>query len=101
MKELEELAIGLVGTNTLLLKEKGNLLECQFLVGGLVRHTVQVKCKYLAAALKQQSVLGIIEGGNFISFRSKFSGFSLHVKTKKLYNQLSASQPEMKTMAVA
>ena len=92
MEELEMLSVRLNNNNTLLLKEKGNYLECQFLTGGLVHDVVPVKCQLLAATLRQESMFNLIEGANYKAFRNNFNSFSLRVKAKKLYLELS-SQP--------
>lgn len=92
MEALEELSAGLRNSTTLLIKEKDNLLECQFLNGGLVHCTVYITCKFLAAAVLQESIHGIIEGERFISFKNSFSRFSLKVKARQLYYDLSSRQ---------
>lgn len=105
MKELAELSAGLMCSNTLLLKENGNLLECQFLSEGLPKQVVQVQCKTLAAALREECMNGILEGAGFTSFRGHFDRFSLRVKARKLYLELSAGlpayAPEVSMLAVA
>lgn len=94
MRELEELATWLMNSNLLILKENGALLECQFIWGGLVRHIVHVRNEILTAALKQKSERGIIEGATFNAFKNNFSSFSLHVKARQLYAELSARPTE-------
>lgn len=93
MEALEEISAGLKNSSILLLKKNNNHLECQFLNGGLVHYTAHIKCRFLAAAIWQESVHGIIEGERFISFKNGFSRFSLRVKTKQLYFDLSG-KPE-------
>jgi hypothetical protein len=92
-KELQKLAEALPDTNKLLLKENRNGLDCHFLMGGLVRHTVHVRSRALVTALLQASVRGIVEGAGYIAFRESFSGFALHVKATALHEELSHSEP--------
>jgi hypothetical protein len=94
VKELEVLATCLVNSSMLVLKENGTLLECQFVLGGLTHHVLQVKNRILASGLQRMSVKGIIEGAYLTAFRNNFGSFSLHVKARQLYFELSATQAE-------
>ena len=89
MEELEELSVGLNKSNTLLLKEHNQYLQCEFLKEGMVRHTVLVHCPTLANALRQECRYGILEGTAFSNFKNNFSKFSLHIKARRLYQELS------------
>jgi len=95
MNELYGLTVGLQQANTLTLTQTPTCLECRFLEGGLVKHTVEVHDKVLAAALWQECVMGILEGVHFVNFRNAFSIFSLHVKTRKLYLDLKADDVQV------
>ena len=105
MEELEGLYKGLKESNTLLLKECESHLQCEFMKGGMVVRTVLVYCPILASALRQECIHGILEGNRFTKFLHNFSRFSLHVKTRKLYqelsNQYNTSSTEASTMAIA
>ncbi|MEJ8756853.1 hypothetical protein WG947_07605 [Pontibacter sp. H259] len=103
MNELYGLSVGLQQANTLILNQAGEYLECGFLQGGLVIHTVAVHDKVLAAALRQECVMGILEGPQFMQFKNTFSLFSLRVKSRKIYLELKAdgSQVSAQGRAVA
>ncbi len=93
LEELQTLAEALPANSKLLLKANRSGLVCQFLKGGLVRHTVHVRSSALVSALLQVSVCGILEGAGYITFRELFSGFALRVKAKALYEDLRNSEP--------
>ncbi|MCC9134974.1 hypothetical protein ACFSKU_19250 [Pontibacter silvestris] len=91
MNELDKLRDGLMNSSILLMKDYGNQLECSFVREGLVIRSFFIKDEILATALKRSGVNGIIEGVNFEVFRNTFDSFSLRVKAKKLYSELSAN----------
>lgn len=93
MEELAKLSAALKNSSSLLLKQRRNILECQFVEKGLVRQVLPVKCDVLAAALWQASVVGILEGAEFRAFKHSFEGFAIRVKARKLYRELSAVLP--------
>lgn len=95
VEELEKLSLGLLNSNTLLLKQINGSLLCQFLSQGLVNYTVTVTSQLLATTLWQVSSLGIINGSDFVVFKNVFSKFSLHVKTRQLYAELGVQQPDL------
>ena len=105
MEELSRLSSGLMHSSALLLQRHGPLLECLFLREGLVHQVVIVTCPVLAAALVQESSAGILEGAEFAAFRFNFDRFSLHVKARKLYQELCSTPPliplERQRLAVA
>ncbi|GAA4436917.1 hypothetical protein GCM10023188_30530 [Pontibacter saemangeumensis] len=93
MEELAKLSAALKNSSSLLLKQRRNSLECQFVEKGLVRQVLPVRCEVLAAALWQASVLGILEGFEFRAFKNSFESFSIRVKARMLYRELSATLP--------
>ena len=93
MEELAKLSAALENSSALLLKQRRNMLECQFVEKGLVRQVLPVRCEVLAAALWQASVGGIIAGFEFRALKHSFGSFSIHVKARKLYGDLSATLP--------
>jgi hypothetical protein len=105
IKELQDLATGMMNSNTLLLRKIGPALECRFTMEGIERHRTIVKCEILAEALLQKSTFGILEGAMFVEFKNSFDSFSLHVKAMHLYNKLNATLPlyiaERQNLAVA
>lgn len=104
-EELQGLFIGLQKSNKLLLKERTDTLECQFVKGGLVCHLVEVKSKLVVKALQKAALLGILEGTAFGAFKNTFGRFALHVKALALYHELSARSepynPEGRDLLVA
>ncbi|MDX5436083.1 MAG: hypothetical protein LPK03_02755 [Pontibacter sp.] len=88
MKELERIENGLKKSKTLLYKENGNGLACSFVSGGLVVDSFVIEDNILADALSKKGVNGIVEGANFDMLRNNYDWFSLHVKSKKLYETL-------------
>lgn len=94
LSELEALAAGLKNCDTILLKEKKDSLECQFLLGGLVKAAVQVNCGTLAAAIRQEAVKGIIVGAGLVAFKNNFDSIALRVKAKTLYSELKSQQKD-------
>ncbi|NDK55712.1 hypothetical protein [Pontibacter fetidus] len=95
VEELQELSLGLNESNTLIFKEVNGTLLCQFLMHGLVCHTVTVTCELLAKALWQISSMGIIDGADFMIFKNVFDKFSLHLKARQLYTELGVQQPDL------
>lgn len=88
MKELERIENGLKKSKTLLYKENDNGLACSFVSGGLVVDSFVIEDNILADALSKKGVNGIVEGSNFDMLRNNYDWFSLHVKSKKLYETL-------------
>lgn len=88
MKELERIENGLKKSSTLLYKPEEKGLACSFVNGGLVVDSFVVEDHVIAEALSKKGTNGIVEGSNFILLRSNYDWFSLHVKTKKLYETL-------------
>ncbi|MFT2009889.1 hypothetical protein ACMA1I_14515 [Pontibacter sp. 13R65] len=93
MKELEKLRKGLSVGNILLIKDYGNSLNCIFMKDGLAKLTFNVKDDNLVEALRLKGEHGIVEGANFMSFKNSFDSFSLHVKARKLYEELNYNLP--------
>jgi hypothetical protein len=91
--ELNRLHEGLTNSNTLIIKNAGTELECSFLKEGFEKKVVIIKDDVLAAELSCAAVNGIIEGADFQVFRNTFNSFSLRVKARKLYQELSSSLP--------
>jgi hypothetical protein len=48
--------------------------------------------KLLATTLWQVSSLGIVDGFDFVAFKNAYSKFSMHVKAKQLYAELSVQR---------
>ncbi|WP_460920398.1 hypothetical protein [Pontibacter brevis] len=69
-------------------------LECAFIDKGFTNKVVLIKDNVLADALLSAGMNGILEGVDFLVFRSTFDKFSLRVKARKLYQELYASLPE-------
>lgn len=88
MKELERIENGLKKSKTLLYKPKENGLACSFVDGGLVVDSFVIEDNVLADALAKKGVNGVVEGSNFALLRTNYDWFSLHVKSKKLYETL-------------
>lgn len=95
VEELQELSLGLLDSNTLILKQINGSMLCQFLSHGLVNYTVMVTSQLLATTLWQLSSLGIIDGSDFVVFKNVFSKFCLHVKARQLYAELGVQQPNL------
>ena len=91
MRELGKLYAGLMNSNIMLLKEVNNALECSFVKVGIVQDVVVVKDEVLSEELRSKADLGILEGAGFQYFRNTFDSFALHVKAKKLYQNLRFS----------
>ncbi|AKD03844.1 hypothetical protein POKO110462_03415 [Pontibacter korlensis] len=88
MKELERIENGLKKSNTLLYKNEDKGLACSFVNGGLVVDSFVIEDDIIADALSQKGLNGVVEGSNFSMLRNNYDWFSLHVKTKKLYETL-------------
>ncbi|ARS34400.1 hypothetical protein [Pontibacter actiniarum] len=88
MKELERIENGLKKSKTLLYKPNGNGLACSFVNGGLVVDSFVIEDNVIAEALARKGVNGVVEGTNFSMLRNNYDWFSLHVKSKKLYETL-------------
>ncbi|WP_299758339.1 hypothetical protein [uncultured Pontibacter sp.] len=88
MKELERIEKGLKKSNTLLYKTDDKGLACSFVNGGLVVDSFVIEDGVIADALTKKGMNGIVEGTNFNMLRNNYDWFSLHVKTKKLYETL-------------
>lgn len=94
LKELQELAIGLQKGNKLLMRQKGGILICQFVMGGLVRHLAEVRSELLIEALLQKGMGGIVEGKHYHAFLHGFKAMALHVKSQWLLHELELEQHE-------
>lgn len=88
MKELERIESGLKKSNTLLYKNDDSGLACAFVNGGLVVDSFVVEDQVIAEALAKKGLNGVVEGSNFSMLRNNYDWFSLHVKSKKLYETL-------------
>lgn len=88
MKDLENLRDGLMQSTALLMKDSGKKIDCSFVKEGMVQQMVVIEDEVLASALRKTGVSGILEGEDLHEFRSRFDGFSLHVKAQKLYRAL-------------
>lgn len=88
MKELERIENGLKKSKTLLYKTDDNGLACSFVDGGLVVDSFVIEDNVIAEALAKKGVNGVVEGTNFSMLRNNYDWFSLHVKSKKLYETL-------------
>ncbi|MCX2741036.1 hypothetical protein [Pontibacter anaerobius] len=88
MKELERIEKGLKKSNTLLYKTDDKGLACSFVNGGLVVDSFVIEDHVIADALTKKGMNGVVEGSNFNMLRNNYDWFSLHVKTKKLYETL-------------
>ncbi len=75
-------------SNTLLYKPENKGLACSFVNGGLVVDSFVVEDEVIASALSKKGVNGVVEGSNFNMLRNNYDWFSLHVKSKKLYETL-------------
>jgi hypothetical protein len=88
MKDLERLENGLNKSNTLLYKPEQKGLACSFVNGGLVVDSFVIENDVLADALSRKGLNGVVEGSNFELLKSNYSWFSVHVKTKHLFQTL-------------
>lgn len=88
MKELERIENGLKKSNTLLYKQDNSGLACSFVNGGMVVDSFVVEDNVLAEALAKKGMNGVVEGSDFALLRNNYDWFTLHVKTKKLYEEL-------------
>ncbi|PRY09697.1 hypothetical protein CLV24_11834 [Pontibacter ummariensis] len=91
MRELERLQNGLSKSKTLLYKPDQEGLACSFVNGGLVIDSFTIEDGVLADALAKKGVNGVVEGSNFEMLKNNYEWFSLHVKSKKLYQELESS----------
>lgn len=89
MEELERLKKGLENSQTMVLKDSENGLNCSFIKYGLVQDNFLVKDEELKNALSQTSVNGIVEGNNFERLRNNYGWLSVRVKTRKLLKELA------------
>lgn len=90
MKELERIENGLKSSHTLLYKNESQGLACSFVNGGLVVDSFVIEDEVIAEALVKKGVNGVVEGSNFSLLKSNYDWFSLHVKSKKLYETLKS-----------
>lgn len=88
MKELERIENGLNKSKTLLYKSEQQGLACSFVNGGLVIDSFVIEDDVLADALSRKGLNGVVEGSNFELLKTNYSWFSVHVKTKKLCQEL-------------
>lgn len=88
MEELDRLQKGLLNSQRLVLKQIDNSLECSFIKEGMVQDNFKVTDEVLISALTKKSRFGVVEGFNFNHLRSNYGWFSLHVKSKKLLQEL-------------
>ncbi|PTX21262.1 hypothetical protein C8N40_102236 [Pontibacter mucosus] len=88
MKELERIESSLKKSNTLLYKQDDKGLACSFVNGGLVVDSFVIQDEVIAEALAKKGTNGVVEGSTFNMLRSNYDWFSLHVKSKKLYDTL-------------
>ncbi|TXK49262.1 hypothetical protein FVR03_06780 [Pontibacter qinzhouensis] len=93
MKELDKLRKGLKIGDILLIEDYGNTLKCIFMAGGLAKSSFIVKDDALVEALRLKGDHGILEGASFHAFKNTFDSFALHVKARKLYDELSYNLP--------
>ncbi len=75
-------------SNTLLYKTNDKGLACSFVNGGLVVDSFVIEDHVIADALAKKGTNGVVEGSTFSMLRNNYDWFSLHVKTKKLYETL-------------
>jgi hypothetical protein len=88
MEELERLKKGLENSQTMVLKENGEGLNCSFIRYGLVQDNFLVKDEELATALSETGLKGIVEGNNFERLRNNYGWLSVRVKSRKLLKEL-------------
>lgn len=88
MEELERLQKGLQNSNILVLKPVENRLECSFIREGMVQDNFLVSDEVLVSALNEKASCGVVEGFSFQNLRNNYGWFSLHVKSKKLLQEL-------------
>ena len=88
MEELERLKNGLDNSQTMVLKDSENGLNCSFIKYGLVQDNFVVKDEVLANALTETGINGIVEGRSFEQFRSNYGWLSVRVKSRKLLKEL-------------
>ena len=88
MEELDRLQKGLQNSNTLVLKSFNNKLECSFIKEGMVQDNFYVTDEVLVTALSKKAKFGVVEGFNFNNLLHNYDWFSLHVKSKKLLQEL-------------
>ena len=93
MKELEQLRKGLTEGDVLLIEDYGNSLKCIFTKGGLAKLSFMVEEDALVEALRLKGEHGIVEGATFHAFKGTFDSFALHVKARKLYDELNYNLP--------
>lgn len=88
MEELDRLQKGLQNSHRLVLKPINNALECLFIKEGMVQDNFMVTDEVLVSALSGKAKFGVVEGFSFNSLRQNYGWFSLHVKSKKLLQEL-------------
>ncbi len=88
MEELERVQKGLETSNILVLKTIDNRLECSFIKEGMVQYNFLVSDDVLVSALNEKASFGVVEGFSFHNLRNNYGWFSLHVKSKKLLQEL-------------
>lgn len=89
MRDLERLERGLTKSHKLLYKNYENGMECSFLREGLVVDSFMIEDHVLASALSRKGSNGIVEGTNFHALKSNYDWFSISVKSRKLYEELT------------
>lgn len=88
MEELDRLQKGLQNSHTLVLKQIDNSLECSFIREGMVQDNFLVTDEVLISALTRKGKFGVVEGHSFNNLRYNYGWFTLHVKSKKLLQEL-------------
>lgn len=89
MEELDRLQNGLFNSQLLVLKPIDNSLELSFIKEGMVQDNFIITDEVLVDALSKKGRHGVVEGFHFNELRNNYGWFSLHVKSKKLLQELS------------
>ncbi|MFD2513305.1 hypothetical protein ACFSRY_05460 [Pontibacter locisalis] len=93
VRELNIIRKEITTSNLLLIKKESNGLEYSFLNEDAKRKVVLLKDPVLITSLSLRSTNGILQGEDFQLFKNTFENFELRVKSKKLYQKLSAAPP--------
>lgn len=89
MEELERLKKGLENSQTMVIKDSEDGLNCSFIRYGLVQDNFLVKDEELVNVLSETGFKGIVEGNNFERLRSNYGWLSVRVKSRKLLKELA------------
>lgn len=89
MEELERLKMGLENSQTMVIKDSEDGLNCSFIRYGLVQDNFLVKDEELVNVLSETGFKGIVEGNNFERLRSNYGWLSVRVKSRKLLKELA------------